>query len=209
MTHNGRVLSVNVAVPMRSTAKNVGITGINKVPVSHPVAVRAPGPKATGLHSGLVGDQIFDVKNHGGDGQAVYAYAREDYSWWSAELGRELPGGIFGENLTTEGVAVSTAVVGELWHIGEGGLVLSPTYPRIPCATFQARMNEPRWVRRFSAANRTGAYLRVVHPGDVRAGDAIVVTDVPAHGVTVADAFDGWMHHKIEVEDLIAQRLPA
>jgi len=209
VTQNGRVISVNVAVPMRSTAKNVGITGINKVPVDHPVAVRAPGPKATGLHSGLVGDQIFDVKHHGGDGQAVYAYGREDYSWWEAELGRVLPGGIFGENLTTEGVAVSTAVIGELWHIGDAGLVLSPTYSRIPCATFQARMAEPRWVKRFSVANRTGAYLRVVHPGDVRAGDRIVVTDVPAHGVTIAESFDAWMHHKIEAEDLIAQRLPA
>jgi MOSC domain-containing protein YiiM len=97
----GRVLSVNVAVPERSTAKNVGITGINKRPVCRPVSVRAPGPKRTGLHSGVVGDQIFDVAHHGGDDQAVYAYAREDYDWWQQELGRDLPGGLFGENLTT------------------------------------------------------------------------------------------------------------
>ena len=80
----GKVLSVNLAVPERSTAKRVGITGINKQPVDGPVTVRAPGPKTTGLHSGLVGDQIFDVEHHGGDDQAVYAYAREDHDWWEA-----------------------------------------------------------------------------------------------------------------------------
>ena len=87
----GMILSVNLAVPEPSSAKSVGITGINKQPVDGPVPVRAPGPKTTGLHSGLVGDQIFDVAHHGGDDQAVYAYAREDYDWWEVELGRPLP----------------------------------------------------------------------------------------------------------------------
>ena len=104
------VLQVNLAVPEKSDAKNVGITGINKQPVDHPVAVRAPGPKKTGLHSGLVGDQIFDIDHHGGDDQAVYAYAREDYDWWERRLGRTLPGGVFGDNLTTADVDVSGAV---------------------------------------------------------------------------------------------------
>ncbi len=184
----GRILSVNLAVPELSTAKRVGITGINKQPVDGPVAVRAPGPKTTGLHSGLVGDRIFDIEHHGGDDQAVYAYAREDYDWWQARLDRALPGGIFGENLTTVDVDVNGAVIGELWRIGDG-LVLQPTFGRIPCATFQAKMAEPRWVKTFTLANRPGAYLRVVEPGDVRAGDPVEVVDRPAHGVTVADAF--------------------
>jgi MOSC domain-containing protein YiiM len=188
----GRVLSVNLAVPERSTAKGVGITGINKRPVDHPVAVRAPGPKTTGLHSGLVGDQIFDIAHHGGDDQAVYAYAREDYQWWQDRLGRELPDGMFGENLTTAGVDVNGAVIGEKWRIGDD-LVLAPTFGRIPCATFQARMAEPRWTKRFTAENRPGAYLRVVAPGDVRAGDRVEVADRPAHGVTIAYAFRAYM----------------
>ena len=128
------VRQVNLAVPEKSDAKNVGITGINKQPVEHPVAVRAPGPKRTGLHSGLVGDQIFDIDHHGGDDQAVYAYAREDYDWWEQELGRELPGGIFGENLTTAGLDVNGAELGETWAIGDD-LVLQTTFGRIPCAT--------------------------------------------------------------------------
>jgi MOSC domain-containing protein YiiM len=206
----GRVLSVNLAVPEPSMAKHVGITGINKQPVDHPVPVRAPGPKTIGLHSGLVGDQIFDIDNHGGDDQAVYAYAREDYDWWERRLGRPLSGGIFGENLTTVDVDVNGAVVGERWHVGST-LVLEPTFGRIPCATFQAKMAEPHWVKTFAQQNRPGAYLRVVAPGDVRAGDTVRVTDRPAHGVTIADAFRAYLTEPelivryLEIEDLPEQ----
>ena len=190
--NTGRILSVNLAVPERNAAKRVGMTGIHKRPVDHPVAVRAPGPKTTGLHSGLVGDRIFDVEHHGGDDQAVYAYAREDYDWWQEQLGRDLPGGLFGDNLTTAGVDVSGAVIGEQWRIGDD-LVLSPTFGRIPCATFQAKMGEPRWVKRFAQENRPGAYLRVVSPGVVRAGDPVEVVERPAHGVTIGRAFRAYL----------------
>ena len=200
--NNGHVVSVNLAVPERSTAKNVGITGINKRPVDHPVAVRAPGPKSTGLHSGLAGDQIFDVAHHGGDQQAVYAYAREDYDWWQQQLGRELPDGMFGENLTTTGVDVNGAVIGEHWHIGDT-LVLAPTFGRIPCSTFQARMGEPRWIKRFTNENRPGAYLRIVTPGDVRTGDPVRVAARPAHGVTIGHAFRAWMTAPELLADLL------
>jgi MOSC domain-containing protein YiiM len=205
----GRVLSVNVAVPERSTAKNVGITGINKRPVGRPVSVRAPGPKRTGLHSGVVGDQIFDVAHHGGDDQAVYAYAREDYDWWQQELGRDLPGGLFGENLTTENVDVNGAVIGERWRIG-ADVVLAPTFGRIPCATFQAKMAEPRWIKRFTEESRPGTYLRVVEPGEIKADDTIEVAHRPAHGVTIAHAFRAYTTDASLLPDLLAaEELPA
>lgn len=188
----GSILSVNLAVPELSTAARVGLTGINKQPVDGPVTVRAPGPKTTGLHSGLVGDQIFDVEHHGGDDQAVYAYAREDYDWWEAELDRVLPGGVFGENLTTVGVDVNHAVIGETWLIGDS-LELQPTFGRVPCATFQAKMAEPQWVKTFTRENRPGAYLRVVRPGKVQAGDPVSVIHRPAHGVTIAAAFRAYL----------------
>jgi MOSC domain-containing protein YiiM len=203
----GRILSVNLATAERSAAKNVGITGINKRPVDRPVTVRAPGPKGKGRHSGLVGDQIFDIKHHGGDDQAVYAYAREDYDWWERKLGFAIPGGLFGENLTTEGVDVNGAIIGERWRIG-ADLVLEPTFGRIPCATFQAKMGMRGWVKRFTRENRTGAYLKVVEPGDVRAGDSVVIEDRPGHGVSIADAFLAYMTepdlmvHYLEIPDL-------
>jgi MOSC domain-containing protein YiiM len=140
-----KVLSVNMAVPHANPAKGLSMTGIDKRPVEHPVQVRAPGPRRIGLHSGLVGDQIGDTRHHGGDDQAVYAYAREDYDWWQESLGRDLPGGYFGENLTTSGVDVNGAVIGEVWRIG-GTLRLQPTFGRIPCATFQRRMGEAQWI---------------------------------------------------------------
>ncbi len=184
----GTILSVNLAVPEVSTAKDVGVTGIVKRPASGPVYVRPPGPKTIGLGSGVVGDQVFDVRHHGGDEQAVYAYAREDLDWWEAELGRALPGGLFGENLTTLGVDVNGALIGQQWQIGDE-LVLAATAPRIPCNTFAAKMAEPQWIKRFTHAARPGAYLRVVRPGHIGAGDAVRVVHQPGHDVSIAEMF--------------------
>jgi MOSC domain-containing protein YiiM len=182
------VLSVNLAVPRSNPAKQVGVTGIDKRPVDGPVLVRAPGPKRTGLGSGLIGDLICDTDNHGGDDQAVYAYAREDLDLWEAELGRPLPGGSFGENLTTSNVDVTGALIGERWRIG-AEVVLEVAVPRIPCGTFAHWMAEQRWARRFTVEARPGAYLRVVVPGEIRAGDPISVQDRPDHDVTIGLTF--------------------
>lgn len=203
-----KVLSVNVAVPRPNPAKGLAMTGIDKQPVSHPVTVRPPGPKTVGLHSGVVGDSIGDIASHGGDDQAVYAYAREDLDWWEASLGRSLPSGFFGENLTTTGVDVNGAQIGEVWRIGDV-VELQPTFGRIPCATFQARMEEPRWTRRFAQANRTGAYLRIITPGSLRAGDPIEIVHRPARSVSIAEAFRIYMFDHAEFPRLLeAEALP-
>ncbi len=118
----------------------------------------------------------------------MYAYAREDLDVWAADLGRDLPSGSFGENLTTRGLDVNGAVIGERWHVGDE-LVLAVTSPRIPCRTFSVWLGERGWERRFVQRGIPGAYLRVVRPGPVTAGDPVVVADRPDHGVTVAEAF--------------------
>jgi MOSC domain-containing protein YiiM len=198
----GSVLSVNLAVPEPTTAKKTGMTGINKQPVDHPVQVRPPGPRGTGLHSGLIGDQIFDTRSHGGDDQAVYVYAREDYDWWEGRLARKLPGGLFGENLTLAGVEVNGATIGEVWQIG-AGLVLQTTFGRIPCATFQAKMQEPHWVKTFAGQDRPGAYLRILTAGEVKTGDRVEVLERPGHGVTIADGFRAWMTEPERLPELL------
>jgi MOSC domain-containing protein YiiM len=161
-------------------------SGIDKHPVDGPALIAAPGP-AKG-RSGLAGDVVVDRRHHGGDDQAVYAYAREDLDWWQAQIGRPLSGGGFGENLTTTGLDVNGAVLGERWRIGTT-VELVVTTPRIPCRTFTTWMGVPRWKARFTGAARPGAYLRVAVPGEVQAGDPITVVDRPDHPVTVAVLF--------------------
>ena len=182
-----KLLSVNVGRPRPNPWKGLGATGIDKQPVDGPVAVSAPGPKGTG-EVGLLGDRVYDVKHHGGVDQAVYAYAREDLDDWEAELGRALQNGVFGENLTTSGLDVSGALIGERWRIGSD-VVLEVSCARIPCATFQGWLEREGWIKRFTQAARPGAYLRVIEPGDIRAADPVEIAHRPDHDVTVALVF--------------------
>jgi MOSC domain-containing protein YiiM len=182
----GRLVSVNVVHALiPDVLGSEDLTAIDKRPVDGRVTVSVPG----GSEVGLTGDQICDRKHHGGPDQAIYAYAAEDRAWWAAELGREIAAGGFGENLTTEGLDVTGAVIGERWQIGADGVLLEVTAPRIPCRTFQGWMGEPQWVKRFTAHGAPGAYLRIVSPGTVGAGDAVDVVARPEHGVTIGDVF--------------------
>jgi MOSC domain-containing protein YiiM len=153
-------------------------TGIDKRPVTGRVAVHPLG---------LEGDVQVNRKHHGGEGQAVYAYAQEDADFWSAELGRELPPGRFGENLRTTGLDLRAAVLGERWRVGTA--LFEVTAWRVPCANFARFWDIPDLVKRFAAHGATGAYLRVLATGDVGAGDGIEVVARPDHGITVERAF--------------------
>jgi MOSC domain-containing protein YiiM len=166
-------------------------TGIDKRPVAGRVAVHPLG---------LDGDVQVNRKHHGGEGQAVYAYGQEDADFWAAELGRDLPPGRFGENLRMSGVDLTGALLGEQWRIGT--TLLEVTAPRIPCANFARFWDEPQLVRRFTAHGATGAYLRVLEPGDLGAGDPVEVAFRPDHGVTTGAAFRIFTTQKARVGDL-------
>ncbi|MEU6588932.1 MOSC domain-containing protein [Streptomyces sp. NPDC046881] len=184
-----KLLSVNLGSPRQVayTSQPEGLTGIDKRPADGPVRVAAPGPKGIGA-SGLAGDAVCHTRHHGGNDQAVYAYAREDLDVWERELGRSLANGCFGENLTTDGLDVSGALIGERWRIGSE-VVLEVTAGRIPCNTFQGHLGERGWVRRFTQKGATGAYLRVIEPGEIRAGDPVEIVHRPDHGVTATMQF--------------------
>jgi MOSC domain-containing protein YiiM len=158
--------SVNIALtpsPLK-VGSRMTRTGIDKRPAGHPVAV---GPL------GLEGDTISSIKHHGGPDQAVYVYGEDDYAWWEAELGRALPPGTFGENLTVAGLATGSSLVGDRLGVGDD-VVLEVTCGRIPCGTLTARMGIRGFAQRFRRAARPGLYCRVVKTGSVARGDPVV-----------------------------------
>lgn len=184
---SGTILSVNTGNREHNPAPNSLDTGIHKTPVDHAVQVRDPGARGQGPGSGLNGDYIGDDRHHGGAHQAVYAFSRPELDYWEHELGLSIAPGTFGENLTIGGYDVDSALLGEIWRIGE--IRLQVTGGRIPCRTFAAAMQQQGWVKTFTQRARTGAYLRVLDPGEVKAGMELTVEFRPDHGITVSQAF--------------------
>ena len=177
-----RVLSINVGRPrLVDTGRRTVSTAIFKRPVEGRVAARGVN---------LAGDDQADRSVHGGPDKAVYAYASEEIAIWEAELHRDLGPAPFGENLTTEGIDVSGALIGERWRIGT--TLLEVVQPRLPCFKLGLRIGDPAFLKRFVFASRPGAYLRIVEEGELRAGDAIEVdvAALPEHGVSVRMVFD-------------------
>jgi len=176
-----RLLSVNVGRPQQLSVRRGRplMSAIGKAPVEGPVRVEGVN---------VAGDDQADRRVHGGPDKAVYAYALEEIRQWEDELGRPLGAAAFGENLTTEGIDVSGALVGERWRIGT--TLLEVVQPRLPCFKLGLRMGDPAFVKRFALASRPGAYLRIVEEGELGAGDAVEVLDRPEHGVTIAMVSD-------------------
>lgn len=167
-------------------------TGIWKLPVDGRVAVRGVN---------VEGDDQGDRSLHGGPHKAVYAYAREDIDRWEGELGRSLPNGVFGENLTVRGVDVTGAVIGERWRAGS--VLLEVSEPRFPCWKLGVRFKDPKMLKRFAAARRPGAYLRIVEEGHLAAGDPVEVGDRPDHGLTIAAFAHAYLEDRSQLPRLL------
>lgn len=179
------VVSVNVGLPQRVDYETTSLptTGIEKRPVAGPVRI---------TEAGVEGNACADTVNHGDPWMRVYAYAVEDYAYWATELLRVPEPGQFGEQLTTSGVDLNAALVGEVWRVGTARLQIA--HVRTPCLTFKGWMGHSgydatAWVKRFALAGRPGPYFRVLTEGVVEAGDAIEVEERPDHDVTVAELF--------------------
>jgi MOSC domain-containing protein YiiM len=196
----GTLRSVNVS-PVRTLQIDGAPvpSGICKTPVPGRVAVRGVN---------LAGDDQADRTNHGGVDRALYAYAAEDYAWWSEQLGRPLAPGTFGENLTLDGIDVSGAKVGEQWRIGS--TLLQVTSPRVPCFKLAHVMNDPGFVKVFAGALRPGAYLRILAEGELGAGDVVKLVRQPAHRLTVADFAKIYLFERARIHELLdARDVPA
>ncbi len=190
------VASVNKAEPasIEFNGKTVS-TGIFKVPVRSSVKV---------LETGIEGDAVVDEAVHGGPDQAVYLYHREDYDWWSEELGSALDVGTFGENITIAGTADIDWTIGDRLYIND--TVLEITAPRTPCFKLGVRMNDASFVQRFAKANRPGAYARIIQEGRIAAGDTISVVKTQEDFSPVKEVFSQW-HSKNKSPDLLKRAL--
>lgn len=181
-----QVLSVNVGQARdHMNGKRVETTGIYKEPSSTPVYIGA-----LGLH----GDTVVDTENHGGVDQAVYIYGRPDYVWWEGEIGRELPAGIFGDNLTIEGLECQRFAIGDRLRVG--AVLLEVTAPRIPCSTLATRLGDPEFVKKFRHAERPGLYCRVIVPGIVAVGDPVIEEPAANRAVPLVEVFRAWYERK-------------
>ena len=173
-----KLISVNVGLPREIFWKDrVITTGIFKESVSGRVAVRKLN---------LDGDRQADLKVHGGPDKAVYAYPSGHYDFWRGEFpGFDLPWGMFGENLTTEGITETEVNVGDRFRIGACTLMV--TQPRMPCFKLAARFNRDDIIKRFLDSGRSGFYLAVIEEGEVGAGDVIERIHRDENDITIAD----------------------
>jgi len=176
----GKVLAINIASQSKAQnwTESGNRTGIDKQSVAGLILFG---------NDGVAGDNVVDRKHHGGYDKAVYAYASEDAQWWEAKIVRKITSGMFGENLTTLGIDVSGAVIGERWKIGD--LILEVSEPRIPCRVFAGFWDRPNLIKEFTDANRPGAYLRIIEEAMIESGNSIQVISRPDHDITIADIF--------------------
>ena len=168
-----KIISINIGTALKLPGKPSGKSGIFKSPIEGPVLVDTEG---------LVGDAIVNRKHHGGVDQAIYIEGAGDLAWWSSELGYPVAPGLFGENLVIDGVENQSIAVGDRFQCGP--VLLEVTSPRIPCSTFAARMEDALFVRRYTKANRPGAYCRVLAGGMIETG--MNVTYAPYQGDRVS-----------------------
>ena len=188
-----KVVSVNVTsvVHEGEWTGSEGKTGIDKRGVLGRVAF---------AHEQVANDVIIDRNAHGGYHQAVYAYAREDADWWEREIGLTIANGRFGENLTTQGIDVNAALIGERWQIGSA--ILEVSQPRIPCRVFAGFWQRPTLIKEFMAAGRPGAYLRIIQEGEIGMGDSIEVSHLPTHAITIADLYAAKNGERSKIQEI-------
>ena len=190
---SARVLSINITsvVHQGEWTGSEGRTGIDKRSVGGPIEFK---------NNGVAGDRIIDTNVHGGYDQAVYAYALEDAQWWEKEIGEKISAGRFGENLTTEGIDVNAALVGEKWKIGT--VILEVSQPRIPCRVFAGFWKRATLIKDFTQAGRPGAYLRIIQEGTAQAGDSIEVIYKPDHSISISDLFSAKSGERSKINEI-------
>ena len=188
-----KILSVNVGLPREVSWQGKFVTtGIFKEPVKGPVMLRTLN---------LDGDGQADLSVHGGATKAVYAYPSEHYAFWRAEFpAMDLPWGMFGENLTTEGLLEDAVYIGDRFRVGQTELMV--TEPRMPCYKLGIKFGRTDIIKRFLASRRSGFYFAVMREGMVSAGDALELIGREQQDISVADITRLYAFEKDDVKAL-------
>jgi MOSC domain-containing protein YiiM len=187
-----KLLSINIG--QKRTQQNglkLETTGIYKTPVGESVLINTLGIKE---------DFIASIKHHGGPDQAIYVYGQTDYDWWSAETGRQLTAGTFGDNFTVSDLESAAFNIGDRLHIGS--VILEITAPRIPCKTFARRMDDPLFVKKFRHAERPGLYCRVIQEGNVQTGDEVRIEKYQKETISVLEMYRDFYKRRKSEESL-------
>lgn len=188
-----KIVSLNVGLPREVTWHGrIVTTGIFKDPVAGRVVMRKLN---------LDGDAQANLTVHGGEYQAVYCYPLEHYVYWKNQLpGRDLPMGMFGENLTTEGLSEDQVHLGDRFSVGSAEVTV--TQPRLPCYKLGVRFGADDMVKRFLASARTGFYVSVTQEGEIGAGDEIRLLSRDANAVPVSEITRLYVAKRFAPEDL-------
>jgi MOSC domain-containing protein YiiM len=173
-----KVLSVNVGLPRKVLFNGQNVTtAIFKDPVEGPIMLRKLN---------LDGDKQADLRVHGGVNKAVYSYPAEHYDYWRKQLPDvDLAWGMFGENLTTEGLMEDDVNIGDQLRIGSAKLIA--TQPRMPCYKLGVRFGRMDMIRRFLASARPGIYFKVLGEGKIQVGDNIQIIRKDKNNISVKD----------------------
>jgi MOSC domain-containing protein YiiM len=192
-----KAVSINTGLPREVTWHGMAVsTGIFKQAVKGRVALRKLN---------LEGDRQADLTVHGGEYKAVYGYPLEHYDYWRGELpGRELPMGVFGENLTMEGLTEDAVYLGDRFGIGSAELIV--TQPRLPCYKLGIRFDMDDMVKRFLASGRSGFYFAVTREGEVEAGEEITPVARDPNRVPVSEITRLYVARRYSPEDAAAVR---
>jgi MOSC domain-containing protein YiiM len=187
-----KLLSINIG--QKRTQQNglkLETTGIYKTPAGESAQITALG---------IQEDFIASKKHHGGPDQAIYVYGQTDYDWWSAEIGRELTAGTFGDNFTVSELESAAFNIGDRLHIGS--VILEVSAPRIPCKTFARRMQDPYFVKKFRHAERPGLYCRVIQEGSVQTGDDVRIEKYQNETISILEMYRDFYKRRKSEESL-------
>lgn len=175
-----KIISTNLGKRKTVTWRGKPVeTGIFKEPVNHPIVLGKDD---------VEGDHVIDRKYHGGEHKACYLYSADHYPFWRQYYpDHEMQHGMFGENLTVEGLDESKLIVGDEYTIGTARVQISE--PRQPCFKLGIRFEDQGILKRFIGTTYCGAYVRVLQPGEVKSGDKMEKVKSIKGGLSIAEIF--------------------